>query len=141
MFADVSFADEYFSQRAFAGSWQTAEGKEQYLNLASDLIAEFCQFYDDFGVPCDYSSDDAPDWLQVATAEQALYLLNLGKDPTQADKKTTLGIVRTDDGTTFDKSFSADMLSPRTIRIITRNGGEVLAGAVSGGGAGGYFSK
>ncbi len=141
MFADVSFADEYFARRAFAENWHMADGKEQYLSLASDLIAEYCQFYDEYGVPCSYSGTDAPEWLKKATAEQALYLLNLGKDPTQADKKTTLGIIRTDDGTTFDKSFAADIISPLAARLIQKNGGEMLPGASASGGSGGYFSK
>lgn len=142
MFADASFADEYFARRAFAGAWQTAEGKEGLLNLASDLITEYCQFYDEYGNPCHYADEDAPEWLKRAAAEQALYLLNLGKDPTQADKKTTLGIIRTDDGTTFDKSFAADIIGPLAAKIITKNGGEILPGATAAsGGSGGYFTK
>ena len=142
MFADANFADEYFAQRAFAGAWQTAEGKDGLLNLASDLIKEYCQFYDEYGNPCQYDDEDAPDWLKRATAEQALYLLNLGKDPTQADKKTTLGIIRTDDGTTFDKSFAADIIGLLAAKIITKNGGEILPGATAAsGGSGGYFTK
>jgi hypothetical protein len=142
MFADASFADEYFAKRAFAGAWQTADDKEGLLNLASDLITEYCQFYDEYGNPCQYADEDAPEWLKRATAEQALYLLNLGKDPTQADKKTTLGIIRTDDGTTFDKSFAADIIGPLAAKMITRNGGEILPGATAAsGGSGGYFTK
>ena len=141
MFADVTFADEYFAKRAFAGSWRTAEGKEQYLSFASKLIAEYCQFRDEYGNICDYRNTDAPEWLKCATAEQALYLVNLGKDPTQADKKTTLGIIRTDDGTTFDKSFAADIIAPLAERIIVHNGGKLLSGTSASGGSGGYFSK
>jgi hypothetical protein len=59
-----------------------------------------------------------------------LYLINLGKDPTQADKKTTLGIVSTD-GTVFDKSFAADIISPNCRRIIIANGGSVSSSAQS----------
>jgi hypothetical protein len=73
---------------------------------------------------------ETPEWLQDATCEQALYLLNLGKDPTQADKKTTLGVASTN-GTVFDKSFAADILAPATVRIIRTNGGTVATGAVS----------
>ena len=141
MFADVTFADEYFAQRAFAENWQTAGSKEQYLSLASELIAEYCQFRDEYGNICAYTASDAPEWLKRATAEQALYLVNLGKDPTQADKKTTLGIIRTDDGTTFDKSMAADIIAPMAERIIVRNGGILLSGTSASGGSGGYFSK
>ena len=65
-----------------------------------------------------------------ATCEKALHLLNLVKDPTQNDKKTTLGIASTD-GTVFDKSFAADIICPLTCQILENNGGVMLAGATA----------
>lgn len=122
-YTDVSFADAYFARRAFSSQWHSCNEREVYLHTASMMIATYATWPEIDGVT-------TPEWLQEATCEQALYLLNLGKDPTQADKKTTLGIVSTD-GTVFDKSFSADILSPAAVRLIKANGGAVSAGAVS----------
>lgn len=132
-FADLAFADSYFSTRAFADKWQDAseEQKQKFLTTATDMINAFCIFYDDDNMPFIYAASGAPDWLKEACCEQALYLLNLGKDPTQADKKTTLG-VRVFNGTTFDKSFAADSLCVRCRVILERNGAEIDPSAVAG---------
>lgn len=122
-FTDTAFADEYFSRRAFASQWHACTEREAYLHTASMMIATYASFPES-------DTTETPEWLQDATCEQALYLLNLGKDPTQADKKTTLGVASTN-GTVFDKSFAADILAPATVRIIRTNGGTVSPGAVS----------
>ena len=125
-FADTVFAEEYFADRAFVDKWLDCQNKAAFLATASRMIADFCTFTDANEDLIDYTDGviTAPEWLKRATCEQALYLVNLGKDPTQADKKTTLGIVSTD-GTVFDKSFSADIISPNCRRIIITNGGSV----------------
>ena len=134
-FADTTFAEEYFSDRAFVDNWNDASEKEkqQFLGSATKNIETFCTFFDDEGLPFVYTDSGAPVWLKEACCEQALYLLNLGKDPTQADKKTTLGI-RSSDGTTFDKSFSADILCVQCRAILERNGAEIDSTAVNSSG-------
>lgn len=127
-YCDVSFADEYFAKRAFSEAWSGDE-KEKYLETATMLIKEYCVFEDERGV-FTYEDEEAEEWLKKATCEQALYLLNLGKDPTQADKKTTLGIISTE-GTTFDKSFAADILCIQCRKILENNGGIISSEATS----------
>ena len=124
-YCTVEFADQYIFGRAFADAWTDDVQKDQFLMLASELIEQYCTFYDDNGDAYSYTDDlDVPEWLQKATAEEALYLVNLGKDPTQADKKTTLGIASTE-GTVFDKNFAADILCINCRKIIEKNGGQV----------------
>ena len=128
-FADISFANEYFAHRAFSEPWDNCTDKDKFLFSASRMIADYAVFPEIDGVDYDVIT---PEWLKRATCEQALYLAALGKDPTQADKKTTLGVASTD-GTVFDKSFSADILSPACRRIIVQNGGAIMPGASSSG--------
>ena len=131
MYANVTYADDYLLAQAFSDGWAalTNEAKAKFLAKSTKMIQQFCVFYDESGVPFTYDveeNNELPDWLKDATCEQALYLVNLGKDPTQADKKTTLGIISTK-GTTFDKRFKADLLCINAQQLITRNGGEVLS--------------
>lgn len=131
-YADTIWADEYFAMRAFADAWSNAgEDKAKYLATATQQIKDFCAFVDEKGAFVyeeDSSEHVIPVWLKRATAEQALHLLNLGKDPTQNDKKTTLGVASTD-GTTFDKSFAADILCSTCRQILENNGGVIVSGA------------
>ena len=133
-YADTIWADEYFSMRAFSDAWENAgEDKAKYLETATQQIKDYCAFVDEKGAFVyeeDSSEHVIPAWLMRATAEQALHLLNLAKDPTQNDKKTTLGIASTD-GTVFDKAFAADILCPLCRRILENNGGVLLDGATS----------
>lgn len=131
-YADVTWADEYFAMRAFSDAWNAAgDDKSKYLETATQQIKDFCTFVDEKGA---YTYEEnaeeyiIPGWLKRATAEQALHLLNLAKDPTQNDKKTTLGVSSTE-GTTFDKSFAADILCPVCRQILENNGGVLVAGA------------
>ena len=126
-YAQIAFADEYFRKRAFSSAWAGDE-KEVYLETAARQIDDYCSFEDENGDPLEYPDTDAPEWLKRANCEQALYLLNLGKDPTQADKKTTLGISSTD-GTVFDKSFAADVLCLNCRRILENHGGMIAGDA------------
>lgn len=132
-FSNLTFADSYFGNRAFAEKWLAAtdEQKQKFLATATNMIEVLCTFYDDDNMPFVYAPSSAPDWLKKACCEQALYLLNLGKDPTQADKKTTLG-VRVFNGTTFDKSFTADLLCVQCRTILERNGAEIDSAAIAG---------
>lgn len=132
-YAQIAFADEYFRKRAFSSAWAGDE-KEVYLETAARQIEDYCSFEDEYGDPVEYSEADAPEWLKRANCEQALYLLNLGKDPTQADRKTTLGISSTD-GTVFDKSFAADVICQNCRRILENHGG-VISGDAAAGSAG-----
>ena len=133
-YCTVEFADQYLSGRAFSSGWADGVEKEQFIMLASELIEQYCTFFDDNGDAFSYADDlDVPEWLKKATAEEALYLVNLGKDPTQADKKTTLGIASTE-GTVFDKNFAADILCINCRKIIEKNGGLVDAIASAGDG-------
>lgn len=135
-YADVLWAEEYFAMRAFADVWDNAgENKQKYLETATQQIKDFCAFVDEKGAFI-YDENNLeehiiPAWLKRATAEQALHLLNLGKDPTQNDKKTTLGIASTD-GTVFDKTFAADILCPICCQILENNGGVLVSGATAG---------
>lgn len=130
-YCTVAFADEYFAKRAFSDGWNGASDKESFLMLATEFIMDYCTFYDDNGDSFSYSDDmELPEWLQKATAEEALYLINLGKDPTQADKKTTLGIASAD-GAVFDKSFAADIIGVQCRIIIEKNGGTIDSDAIS----------
>ena len=131
-YCDVTYADSYLAAGAFADAW-TGDKKSRYLETASRFIRQFCSFVDADGEPCVYAHADAPCWPKDATAEEALYLVTLAKDPTAADKKTTLGIQSTD-GTVFDKAFAADVLGPACRRILEANGGTVSAEAVADGG-------
>lgn len=135
-YADVAWADEYFAMRAFADGWNAAgNDKGKYLATATQQIKDFCAFTDEKGAFV-YEEESLeyilPSWLKRATCEQALHLLNLAKDPTQNDKKTTLGVASTD-GTVFDKAFAADILCPVCRRILENNGGVLLSGANSSG--------
>lgn len=148
-YATVTQANEYLNKRAFTSAWQALpdEEKEGYLNLASELIFQYCFFIDENDFSFRYDTEEKenslpiPDFLVKATAEQALYLVNLGKDPTQADKKTTLGIASTE-GTVFDKGFKADILCVNCRNILEANGGEVSSDALSSGNVSwGYIRK
>lgn len=135
-YASVEWADNYFNMRAFADAWNAAgDAKLKYLETATQQIKDYCFFVDEAQGMFIYEENSAereiPMWLTRATAEQALHLLNLAKDPTQNDKKTTLGVVSTD-GTVFDKSFAADVLCPVCCRILENNGAVLLSGATSG---------
>lgn len=134
-YADVTWADEYFAMRAFTDAWNAAgDDKSKYLETATLQIKDFCAFTDEKGAFI-YEEDSTehviPGWLKRATAEQALHLLNLAKDPTQNDKKTTLGVSSTE-GTVFDKKFAADILCATCCRILENNGGVLLGGATAG---------
>lgn len=137
-YATVEYANEYFMLRAFSNAWEQAvEDKGKLLNLATQLIKEYCYFADELNGEMFVYEEvaDDQDWLMDATCEQALYLANLGKDPTQADKKTTLGIASTE-GTVFDKSFAADIIAPRCRRILEAHGGILTDGASTAGSVG-----
>lgn len=137
-YCDVTFADQYLTASAFSSGWESLDEntKGKYLESASRIIRRFCFFYDEYDLPFRYDTDaqesEIPDFLREATCEEALYLVNLGKDPTQADKKTTLGILSTD-GTVFDKSFAADVLCITAQTIVTENGGDIMYGATGQG--------
>ena len=132
-YADLTFAEEYFSDRAYTDEWQNAaeSDKLKALRMATNLIETFCQFFNGVGMPFLFSIDLAPDWLKKACCEEALYLLNLGKDPTQPDEVTVMGIASTK-GTTFDSTMKADILCVSCRRILEANGGEIDSEAVSG---------
>lgn len=132
-YCSVAFADGYLLAGAFADGW-AGDKKEQYLESATRMIKQFCNFRDDDGffIYDEEALPEIPDWLKAATCEQALYLLNLGKDPTQADKKTTIGVQSTE-GTVFNKAFRADILAPACVRILEDNGGIIDGGAVASG--------
>lgn len=135
-YATVEYANEYFTLRAFANAWEQADAdKGKLLNLATRLIKEYCTFEDELngGMYVYEEAGDDQDWLKDACCEQALYLANLGKDPTQADNKTTLGIASTE-GTVFDKSFAADIIAPRCRVILETHGGILLMDAAVGSG-------
>ena len=130
-YCNVTSADSYFEKRAFASAWD-GEDKEKFLETATQQIKDFCKFEDENGIFV-YENDAAPDWLKRAACELALHLMNLGKDPTQNDKKTTLGIISTD-GTVFDKEFRADVLCLNCRRILENNGGILAAESSAEGG-------
>lgn len=143
-YCDSAYADGYFKKRAYASAWDSA-AKDKFLETASRLIRMFCSFEDDSGKTVVYDDSDPgteiPDWLRRATCEQALYLVNLGKDPLQADKKLTLGIVSAD-GVVFNKDFQADIICRAACRIIESNGGTVAPEATEEGTvSGGWISK
>ena len=126
-FATVEGADDYFKARAYSSGWTALaddETKAQYLNLASVVIRIFSSPPDDF-------EEGYNPFLEVACLEEALHLVNLGKDPTQTLKVLNLGILSTD-GTTFDHSFVSDILCPFTVRILKNAGFEVSSEATGG---------
>ena len=141
-FATVEAADSYFSARAYSSGWTALSGKEEkakYLNLASVVMRIFSSFTpDDAEVPVNIDDPDIVEKytlksvLEVACLEEALHLVNLGKDPTQTLKVLNLGILSTD-GTTFDHSFVADILCPFTVRILKNAGFEVSSEETGGG--------
>ena len=141
-FATVESADSYFSSRAYSSGWTALaddETKSQYLNLASFIIRIFASFtpedadapvsIDDPEIIAKYALSSV---LEAACLEEALHLVNLGKDPTQTLKVLNLGILSTD-GTTFDHSFVADILCPFTVRILKNAGFEVSSDETGGG--------
>lgn len=132
-YCTVSQADDFLF-RPFTESWDGLEetDKEKYLAFASSLIHKFCFFLDEMGEVFQYDYENVPEWLAEATAEQALYLVTLGKDPTAADKKTTLGIASTE-GTVFDKDFAADILCVQCRVILEGNGGMISDSAKANG--------
>ena len=142
-FATVEAADAYFGARAYSSGWTALaddETKSQYLNLASVIIRIFSSFTpEDADAPV---SIDDPEIigkyalssvLEAACLEEALHLVNLGKDPTQTLKVLNLGILSTD-GTTFDHSFVADIICPFTVRIL-KNAGFDISSEETGGGS------
>ena len=141
-FATVETADSYFNARAHSSGWTALaddETKAQYLNLASLIIRIFSSFTpEDADAPVSIDDPDIvekymlTDSLEAACLEEALHLVNLGKDPTQTLKVLNLGILSTD-GTTFDHSFVADILCPFTVRILKNAGFEVSSEATGGG--------
>lgn len=141
-FATVESADSYFGARAYSSGWTALaddETKAQYLNLASVVIRIFSSFTpDDAEEPVNIDDPEIvekymlADSLEAACLEEALHLVNLGKDPTQTLKVLNLGILSTD-GTTFDHSFVADILCPFTVRILKNAGFEVSSEATGGG--------
>lgn len=145
-YCDIAYADTYISAGAFASKWAGENTlKQKFLEQATRFIKEYSWFTDESGdvFRYDETAEGAviPEWLKQATCEEALYLITLGKDPTAADKKLTLGIKSTD-GTVFDKEFQADILCPACIRLIESNGGMIEGGAVSGNGVSwSYFNK
>ena len=140
-FATVESADIYFSARAYSSGWTALaddETKEQYLNLASVIMRIFSSFTpEDADAPVSIDDPDIvekymlTDSLEAACIEEALHLVNLGKDPTQTLKVLNLGILSTD-GTVFDHSFVADILCPFTVRILKNAGFEVSSEATGG---------
>lgn len=141
-FATVEAADAYFGARAYSSGWTALsddETKAQYLNLASVIIRIFSSFTpEDADAPVSIDDPDIvekymlADSLEAACLEEALHLVNLGKDPTQTLKVLNLGILSTD-GTTFDHSFVADILCPFTVRILKNAGFEISSEATGGG--------
>lgn len=141
-FATVESADSYFGARAYSSGWTALSGEEekaQYLNLASVIIRIFSSFTPgDADAPVSIDDPDIVEKyalssvLEAACLEEALHLVNLGKDPTQTLKVLNLGILSTD-GTTFDHSFVADILCPFTVRILKNAGFEVYSEATGGG--------
>lgn len=141
-FATVEAADSYFRSRAYSSGWTALSGeeeKEQYLNLASVIIRIFSSFTpEDAEEPVNIDDPEIvekymlTDSLEAACLEEALHLVNLGKDPTQTLKVLNLGILSTD-GTTFDHSFVADILCPFTVRILKNAGFEISSEATGGG--------
>lgn len=131
-YCDASYADAYLGGRAFSGAW-TGDAKALFLQSATDFIKQFATFYDDDGNGFVYEEDETeiPDWLKDACCEEALYLMTLNKDPSAADKKTSLGI-RSTDGTVFDKAFAADILAPACRRLLVIHGGILDGGATAG---------
>ena len=142
-FATVESADSYFSSRAYSSGWTALSGEEekaQYLNLSSVIIRVFTSFtpedsespvsIDDPEIVKKYTLESV---LEAACLEEALHLVNLGKDPTQTLKVLNLGILSTD-GTTFDHSFVADILCPFTVRIL-KNAGFDVSNEETGGGS------
>lgn len=129
-YCDSEYADAYFADRAFSEAW-TGGNKDKFLATASMLIARYCKFYDDLFEEVTYSESTAPDELKNATCEQALYLMNLGFDPTQPKKVNTLGISSTE-GTVFDKAMTASVLCREAIAIIRNMGGSLVSGASNG---------
>lgn len=134
-YCDVEYADEYMRGLLFRDSWTSAndDQKSAALITATRLIKQFSVFvFPDSDVPYKYDErkDFIPDWLKRANCEEALYLLNLARDP-RFDKKLTLGIASTD-GTVFSKDFTADILCLSCRTLIEDNEGEVFPAALGG---------
>ena len=133
-FATVEASNIYFSARAYSSGWTSLaddETKSQYLNLASVIIRIFSSFTpEDADAPVSIDDPEViakyvlSSVLEAACLEEALHLVNLGKDPTQTLKVLNLGILSTD-GTTFDHSFVADIICPFTVKILKNAGFEV----------------
>lgn len=140
-FATVESADSYFEARAYSSGWTALaddETKEQYLNLASVIMRIFSSFTpEDADAPVSIDNPEVitkyalSSVLEAACLEEALHLVNLGKDPTQTLKVLNLGILSTD-GTVFDHSFVADILCPFTVRILKNAGFEISSEATGG---------
>lgn len=133
-YCSVDEADEYFSQRLNSESWSDADenAKKRALATATRLIRDYTAFFDEEGAPFSPDPDDPPDEVKAATAEQALYLLNLGFDPTQPKKVNILGI-RTTEGTTFDKDMTAEIICEPAIRLLENIGAQLLGPAAGSG--------
>lgn len=138
-FATVVVADSYFTMRAFSSNWLALveEEKEQYLALASAIIRIFASYTpenEDEAIVLSVENIekyDLAEVLETACFEEALYLVNLGKDPTQTLKVLTLGILSTD-GTTFSHDFVADIFCPVVVRFLKDAGFEIAAEATNG---------
>lgn len=126
-YCDAEYADAYFNERLNADAWAAAndETKHKALVTATRLIRDYAIFYDEYDHPVQLNPEDPPPQVCDATAEEALYLLNLGFDPTQPKKVLTLGIVTTE-GTTFDRNMTAAIIGEQAARLLKNAGAELL---------------
>lgn len=122
----LEWANEYFAGRLNSSAWESADEdtRTKAITTASRVLSAF------YVIP-QKLFDDVPEWLQMATCEQAIYLLSV--DPTAIPSLLLKGFSQAAAGpisVTADWEFTAPLLSELAEQMI----GDQLEEAVASGG-------
>ncbi len=127
-FCDRAFADTFIGAHRWKEYWVAAEDSEKDADLvhATQVIIQFCKFFDDDGEEIHYipeSTDDEniPDWLRQAACYEALYFFDLENDPSRPFPLGILGIIK-DEKTTFDHNYEPPLFSQMARQLLENNG-------------------
>ncbi len=128
MIATLQDAQAYFDGRLYAERWFSAShlrtgdktSQEVALEWANQIIeTSVVDWFDSaFVATSDESGEPLfVDAVKRAVYEEALYLLSI--DPTEYPEILTLG-VKTTEGTTFDKDFTAPLIAPISRKTLEK---------------------
>ena len=112
IYADALLAKQY--QGADFWATHTSGDRQSALDTASLQFDVWCT-----DLP---TEDPSPEWLQVATCLQALYILRLDHDTTYPREHMTLGLSKDEDGNVFDHGFAPMPLCSAVVALMEANG-------------------